>query len=395
MPTPSRLDVDYRQRAWQSLAEREFDVLIIGGGVTGAGAALDAATRGLSVAMLEQRDFASGTSSRSSKLFHGGLRYLEQLNFTLVREALKERELMLTRIAPHLVKPVSFLLPLRHRFWERPYVTAGLTLYDSMGGARSVPRHKQLTRTKALQMVPALKNGSLTGGLLYYDAQADDARHTLTVARTAASYGATVLSSARGGQPQARRGAGRRCAGPRCRDRGGGRRQGECGRQLHRRVDRRDPDPRRRPRPVPCAGVQGRAHRRCPRPDQLRDRPDPAHREVGAVRDPVGHPLDHRHHRHRLGARQGAPGGEPHRHRLHPRPHQLGARRAADPPRHPRRVRRAPAAAVRRERPVLAAVPRARRRPAPARPDLHCRREVHHLPGDGCRRHRRGAGRHQ
>ena len=197
MPTPSRLDVDYRQRAWQSLAEREFDVLIIGGGVTGAGAALDAATRGLSVAMLEQRDFASGTSSRSSKLFHGGLRYLEQLNFTLVREALKERELMLTRIAPHLVKPVSFLLPLRHRFWERPYVTAGLTLYDSMGGARSVPRHKQLTRTKALQMVPALKNGSLTGGLLYYDAQADDARHTLTVARTAASYGATVLSSAR------------------------------------------------------------------------------------------------------------------------------------------------------------------------------------------------------
>ena len=197
MPTPSRIDIEYRTRAWEKLATREFDVLVIGGGVTGAGVALDAATRGLSVALVEQRDFASGTSSRSSKLFHGGLRYLEQLNFSLVREALKERELMMTRLAPHLVKPVSFLYPLKHRIWERPYVTAGLTLYDSMGGARSVPRHKQLTRTKALQMVPGLKNDALTGALLYYDAQADDARHTLTVARTAAAYGATVVNSAR------------------------------------------------------------------------------------------------------------------------------------------------------------------------------------------------------
>ncbi|MGD9960282.1 glycerol-3-phosphate dehydrogenase [Nocardioides sp.] len=197
MPTPSRIDTDYRERAWRSLGEREFDVLIIGGGVTGAGAALDAATRGLSVALVEQRDFASGTSSRSSKLFHGGLRYLEQLNFTLVREALKERELMLTRLAPHLVKPVSFLYPLKHRVWERPYVTAGLTLYDTMGGASSLPRHRQLTRSKALQMVPALKREALTGALLYYDAQTDDARHTLTVARTAAAYGATLVNSAR------------------------------------------------------------------------------------------------------------------------------------------------------------------------------------------------------
>ncbi len=196
MPTPTRLDGDYRARAWQALRSQSFDVLVVGGGVTGAGVALDAATRGLSVALVEQRDFASGTSSRSSKLFHGGLRYLEQMNFALVREALRERELMLTRLAPHLVKPVSFLYPLRHRLWERPYVTAGLTLYDSMGGARSVPRHKQLTRTKALQMVPALRNDALTGALLYYDAQADDARHTMMVARTAAAYGATVLSSA-------------------------------------------------------------------------------------------------------------------------------------------------------------------------------------------------------
>ncbi len=197
MTTPVRLDAEYRARAWQILATKEFDVLVIGGGVTGAGTALDAATRGLSTALVEQRDFASGTSSRSSKLFHGGLRYLEQMNFDLVREALKERELMLTRIAPHLVRPTPFLYPLTSRGWERPYVTAGLTLYDSMGGARSLPRHKQLTRTGALKLAPALRRDALTGGLLYYDAQADDARHTLTTARTAAAYGATILNSAR------------------------------------------------------------------------------------------------------------------------------------------------------------------------------------------------------
>ncbi|MGI8993061.1 MAG: glycerol-3-phosphate dehydrogenase/oxidase [Nocardioidaceae bacterium] len=196
MPAPVILDEAYRAHAWDRLGSTTFDVLVVGGGVTGAGAALDAATRGLSVALVEARDFASGTSSRSSKLFHGGLRYLEQFNFGLVREALRERELMLTRLAPHLVKPVSFLYPLRHRFWERPYVSAGMTLYDSMGGARSVPRHRHFTRGGALRMVPALKRSALTGALMYYDAQTDDARHTLTVARTAATYGATVINSA-------------------------------------------------------------------------------------------------------------------------------------------------------------------------------------------------------
>ncbi|HEY7045181.1 MAG TPA: glycerol-3-phosphate dehydrogenase/oxidase [Nocardioidaceae bacterium] len=193
---PARLDGAQRAAAWDRLTSRKFDVLIIGGGVTGCGAALDAATRGLSVALVEARDFASGTSSRSSKLFHGGLRYLEQFNFGLVREALRERELMLTRIAPHLVKPVSFLYPLTHRGWERPYIGAGMTLYDTMGGARSVPRHRHFTRGGALRKVPALKRTALTGALMYYDAQADDARHTLTVARTAATYGATILNSA-------------------------------------------------------------------------------------------------------------------------------------------------------------------------------------------------------
>ncbi len=197
MLTPARLGPQERGQAWQELAEREYDVVVVGGGVTGSGVALDAATRGLRVLLVEQRDFASGTSSRSSKLFHGGLRYLEQLNFSLVREALRERELMLTRIAPHLVKPVSFLYPLKHRFWERPYVTAGLTLYDSMGGARSVPRHKQLSRRKAMQLAPGLRKDALIGALFYYDAQADDARHTMMVARTAATYGATLLTSAK------------------------------------------------------------------------------------------------------------------------------------------------------------------------------------------------------
>ena len=107
-----RLGTAEREEAWQRLGSETFDLVVIGGGVVGAGTALDAATRGLRVALVEARDLASGTSSRSSKLFHGGLRYLEQLEFGLVREALRERELMLTRLAPHLVKPVSFLYPL-------------------------------------------------------------------------------------------------------------------------------------------------------------------------------------------------------------------------------------------------------------------------------------------
>lgn len=197
MTRPVPLDPSYRAEAWQRLAGDSVDVLVVGGGVTGAGVALDAVTRGLTVALVEQRDYASGTSSRSSKLFHGGLRYLEQMSFDLVREALRERELMLTRIAPHLVRPVPFLYPLTGRGWERTYVTAGLTLYDTIGGARSTPRHRQLTRTGALKLAPALRREALTGGLLYYDAQADDARHTLTTVRTAAAYGATVLNSAR------------------------------------------------------------------------------------------------------------------------------------------------------------------------------------------------------
>jgi glycerol-3-phosphate dehydrogenase len=186
-----------RREALQRMKDERFDVVVVGGGVTGAGIALDAATRGLSVALVEKRDFASGTSSRSGKLIHGGLRYLEQFNFGLVREALRERGLMLTRLAPHLVKPIRFIYPLEHRGWERPYVGAGLVLYDTLGGAGAVPRHRHLTRRGAMAVAPALRHDSLTGAISFYDAQVDDARHTLALARTAVAHGAVVASAAK------------------------------------------------------------------------------------------------------------------------------------------------------------------------------------------------------
>jgi len=191
----AQLGPTQRAIAWERLGSEQFDVVVIGGGVVGAGAALDAATRGLRVALVEARDFASGTSSRSSKMFHGGLRYLEQLEFGLVREALHERELSLTTLAPHLVKPLPFLFPLTKRLWERPYIAAGIFLYDQLGGAKSVPAQKHLLRAGALRLAPGLKRSSLIGGIRYYDTVVDDARHTMTVARTAAHYGAVVRTS--------------------------------------------------------------------------------------------------------------------------------------------------------------------------------------------------------
>jgi glycerol-3-phosphate dehydrogenase len=188
-----------RERAITRLGSgEELDVLVIGGGVVGAGSALDAVTRGLSTGLVEQRDFASGTSSRSSKLIHGGLRYLEMLDFTLVREALTERGLLLTRLAPHLVRPVPFLYPLTHRVWERAYVGSGIALYDAMamgsGNGAGLPRHRHLTRRQALRLMPSLRPSALTGGVQYFDAQVDDARHTMELARTAAHYGAHVAN---------------------------------------------------------------------------------------------------------------------------------------------------------------------------------------------------------
>jgi len=191
------LDPSYRSTSLERLASTSHDILVIGGGVTGAGIALDAATRGLSTALVEQRDLASGTSSRSSKLLHGGLRYLEQLDLRLVREALRERDLHLTTLAPHLARPVPFLFPLTGAPWERAYVGAGIALYDVLGGARNLPPHRHLTRRGALRIFPALRSDVLRGAIRYYDAQIDDARHTMEIARTAAAYGAAVTTSTR------------------------------------------------------------------------------------------------------------------------------------------------------------------------------------------------------
>jgi glycerol-3-phosphate dehydrogenase len=195
MPANAVLDARARGATLDRLATGRFDLLVIGGGITGAGTALDASSRGLRVALVEARDLASGTSSRSSKLIHGGLRYLEQFDFKLVYEALRERDLLVSKLAPHLVKPVSFLYPLYKKVVERPYVGAGLVLYDAMEGTkRPVPFHKHLSAKGALKVAPALSPDRLAGAMRYYDAQVDDARYTLTVARTAAAHGAVIAT---------------------------------------------------------------------------------------------------------------------------------------------------------------------------------------------------------
>ena len=196
------LGPDSRAKALAAMAaadsvDTELDVLVVGGGITGVGIALDAVSRGLSTGLVEQRDFASGTSSRSSKLIHGGLRYLEMFDFALVREALEERGLLLTRIAPHLVRPVPFLFPLE-RVYERPYIGAGLVLYDAMAMAgkyeMGVPKHRHLFRKQVARIAPDLRTDTLHGAIRYYDCQVDDARLVMNIARTAAAYGAHVAA---------------------------------------------------------------------------------------------------------------------------------------------------------------------------------------------------------
>jgi glycerol-3-phosphate dehydrogenase len=188
-----------REDSLRRLADEHFDVLVIGGGITGAGVALDAASRGLKTALVEKNDFASGTSSKSSKLVHGGLRYLQQREFRLVYENLAERQRLLNN-APHLVSPLPFLIPLFGRDGvvsktvARSYSIA-LWLYDLTGGIRIGARHKRVTKAEALAHLPTLKTENLVAGFLYFDARADDARLTLTLARTAAiEHGAVVAN---------------------------------------------------------------------------------------------------------------------------------------------------------------------------------------------------------
>jgi len=188
-----------RQDSLRRLADEQFDVLVIGGGVTGAGVALDAASRGLKTALVEKGDFASGTSSKSSKMIHGGLRYLQQREFRLVYENLAERQRLLEN-APHLVNPLPFLIPLFGRDGvvsktvARSYSIA-LWLYDLTGGLRIGARHKRVSKDQALAHLPTLNTDNLVAGFLYFDARADDARLTLTLARTAAlEFGAVVAN---------------------------------------------------------------------------------------------------------------------------------------------------------------------------------------------------------
>ena len=196
--TTAELNPQSRQQALDDLAATEVDVLVIGAGVVGAGAALDAASRGLTVGLVEARDLAAGTSSRSSKLVHGGLRYLKQLNFSLVFEALRERSLILDKLCPHLARPVEFIYPLERKGIDRGYVGLGIGVYDVLGAGKGVPsHHKHLSKKKTLESFPDGKKDHIQGAIKFYEGQLDDARHTMMIARTAAAFGAHVATSAR------------------------------------------------------------------------------------------------------------------------------------------------------------------------------------------------------
>lgn len=192
MTTQTALTRESRQSALTRMAQEDLDVLVVGGGVTGAGIALDAATRGLKTGIVEMRDWSSGTSQWSSKLVHGGLRYLYQLDFALVAEALRERGILLTTTAPHLVSAQPFLWPLKQRVIERAYSAVGVGMYDALAkiGGGHVPIQKHYSHGGALELVPSLDPDSLIGGIRFYDARVDDARLVIDLVRTAQGYGA-------------------------------------------------------------------------------------------------------------------------------------------------------------------------------------------------------------
>lgn len=197
--TSTALTPQQRTESLKAMTTETFDVLVIGGGVTGAGIALDAASRGLSTAVIEAQDWASGTSSRSSRLVHGGLRYLYNLDFKLVAEALKERGRLLTLIAPHLVEAQPFLWPLKTPVIERAYSAVGVGMYDALavigaGGKKTVPIQHHHTRKGALERFPEIRHDALCGAIEFYDARVDDARLVITLVRTAMKYGAQAAS---------------------------------------------------------------------------------------------------------------------------------------------------------------------------------------------------------
>ena len=362
MPGPARTgDTEERTAAWQRLGRTHYDVLVIGGGVIGAGVALDAATRGLRVALVEARDFASRHVARSSKLFHGGLRYLEQLKFGLVREALRERELMLTRLAPHLVKPVAFLYPLTHRVLGAPVrrrrpdavrhdgrraVGARPQAPDAGGSAAARARRCKPTRSSAH---PLLRRTGRRRA-------AHDDRGPHRGATTARPCGPPPRSSA--SCTRATGSSGRGSATSRPAEETEVRANG--GDQLHRRVDRRA---------AAMAGGRGRFRVRASKGVHIVVPRDRIVSETGLILRteksvlfviPWGDALDHRHHRHRLEPRPRAPGGDRADIDYILEHVNTVLADAADPRRHPGRVRGAAAAAGRGERADVEAVPRAR-----------------------------------
>ncbi|MBS1602032.1 MAG: glycerol-3-phosphate dehydrogenase/oxidase [Bacteroidetes bacterium] len=179
-------------RAIEPTGRELWDICVIGGGATGLGVAVDAASRGFSTLLLEQHDFAKGTSSRATKLVHGGVRYLQQGNIKLVTEALHERGI-LWRNAPHLVKNMSFIVP-NYKWWEGPFYGIGLKVYDWMAGNLGLGKSRLLSREETLELAPTLDDEGLRGGVLYHDGQFDDARLAIHLAMTAAEQGATVLN---------------------------------------------------------------------------------------------------------------------------------------------------------------------------------------------------------
>lgn len=185
------------QRSFAALESKVFDVLVIGGGITGAGVARDAAMRGLSVAIVEKGDWASGTSSRSSRLIHGGIRYLEHGQLGMVRESVREREILL-RIAPHLVKPLEFTWPVyRGARLPRWKLRLGLSLYDMLAGKRGARRHRSFDMDEVLEQEPALRRDNLVGGASYFDARTDDAGLTGANVLSAVEHGAIAVNHAK------------------------------------------------------------------------------------------------------------------------------------------------------------------------------------------------------
>src|SRR5262245_59479568 len=185
-----------REKMLQQLQQKdEWDIIIIGGGATGLGAAVDAASRGYKTLLVEQFDFGKGTSSRSTKLVHGGVRYLEQGNASLVIEALKERG-TLRQNAPHLVRDLAFIVP-SYIWWESPFYGLGLKLYDQLSGKYRFGPTRRLSKDETLELLPTIRTEGLRGGVVYYDGQFDDSRLLINLVATAAEQGATIVNYVR------------------------------------------------------------------------------------------------------------------------------------------------------------------------------------------------------